>query len=504
MMRRLTVGLLLALSFTAVRAARATDIVQDWNRTIRDTIQHDGTNVVNLANPGWSTRSIAMLNTTIYDVFQAFNRTHQPWLVDVHAGPNTSMNAAINQAAFEVLSHCYTGESTILTNDYNARMALIPNGLDKTNGIALGHQIANACVVARNTDVATNSVPYTPGNLPGQWRPDPYHPTQQAWGPEWGAVATFGIPNTTSFINAIPAPPALNSQEYTDGYNQVKSFGDLNSATRTAHEKETALFWAYDHGGIGPPSVLFLKNLEEIGNQVGNTPEQNARMYAMMSVAEADAAIAAWDAKFTDNFWRPVTAIQEGGAGGAGDADGNANTIGNPTWQPLGAPGTDPNSTSDDFTPPFPSWTSGHATMGGAVFKSLERFYGTNNFGAIPGASGSTFTLTSDELNPLGVPGMTRSYSSFTQDPSTWGLGMEGQENTPESENGMSRIYLGIHWIWDQKDGTAMGENIANYIADNFFQAVPEPASAGLLWAAILGGVALRRRLRKEQPRSAV
>src|SRR5699024_2316194 len=99
------------------------------------------------------------------------------------------------------------------------------------------------------------------------------------------------------------------------------------------------------------------------------------------------------------NLWRPVAGIQEAGTGGPGDADGNPDTIGDPNWRPLGAPGNSTGDMKDDFTPPFPSWTSGHATMGGAVFKSLELFYGTNVFDEIDGVIGNNpdFTLTSQE-----------------------------------------------------------------------------------------------------------
>ena len=151
------------------------------------------------------------------------------------------------------------------------------------------------------------------------------------------------------FINALTPPPALNSPEYTTAFNQVKSYGALNSTTRTADETEMGLFWGYDRATMGPPPVLFDRNLEDIGKQVGNTPAQNARMFAMASVAMADAAIAAWDAKFTKNYWRPVTAIHEAGNDGSGFNDGNPNTVGDVNWRPLGAPGADPNSTSRRF-----------------------------------------------------------------------------------------------------------------------------------------------------------
>ena len=80
---------------------------------------------------------------------------------------------------------------------------------------------------------------------------------------------------------------------------------------------------------MGPPPVLFDRNLQDIALAMGNTERENARLFAMASVAMADAATAAWDAKFEDNYWRPVTAIREG------DTDGNAATVADVDWKPL-------------------------------------------------------------------------------------------------------------------------------------------------------------------------
>jgi hypothetical protein len=441
---------------------------------MRNVLQQDGTRPTNQANPGWSTRAVAMVNTAIYDVFQSFDRTHQPFLVDTRAQPNTSLDAAVHQAAYEVLLNTYPGEKSMLDADYNARMALIPNGVNKSNGINLGRMIGQACITNRMGDNSNVMMPYTPGTQPGQWRPDPFNPGQSAWGPGWGTVKTFGIPNTTAFINALPSIPAMNSQAYADAYNMVKQYGALNSAVRTSEQTEIGLFWAYDRPAMGPPSVLFVNNLEQIAEQAGNTPAQNARLFAMASVAAADAATAAWDAKFKQNFWRPVAGIHEA------DADGNPNTTADPAWRPLGAPGNDPNSMTDDFTPPFPGWTSGHATIGGAWFKSIELFYGTNSFDQIDGILGNdpVYTLTSQEAGS----GNSRDFSTFTQT----GLLAPGMENSPEGENGMSRVYLGVHWIFDQQDGMAMGNDIAEFVAANHFQAIPEPGTLALAAVALL------------------
>jgi len=294
------------------------------------------------------------------------------------------------------------------------------------------------------------------------------------------------------FVSALPPIPALNSQAYTDAFNQVKEYGARVSAVRTAEQEAIGMFWAYDRPTMGPPPVLFVRNLEDVAAAAGNSPAENARMFAMASVAMADAAIAAWDAKYQYNFWRPVAAIHEAGTGGPGDNDGNPDTVADPIWRPLGAPGGTPGDMTDDFTPPFPAWTSGHATMGGAVFKAIELFYGTNDFGqadSLVGADAVTanYTLTSQEAGS----GTSRTFNSFTQS----GVLDVGTENSPEGENGTSRIYLGIHWIFDQRDGITLGNNIASYVANNHFQAIPEPSTLSLaaVGLAVLGLGTIRR-----------
>lgn len=476
--------MLFAAALVAPTAARA-DLVLDWNATLRRAVKHDGNNAVNKANPGWATRSMAMLNGAIFDSFQAKDRTFQPFLVDTNAAPGTSLNAAINEAARSVLLSAYGGESTIINDDYNARMSAIPAGAAKTNGIALGQYIANQYIANRNADHSDDMVPYTlPTPGPGIWEPDPFHPTQQAWGPGWGMVTPFAIPNTTDFVNALPAIPTLDSAAYADAFNLTKAYGDLNSVVRTPDQTAMGLFWGYDHAGLGPPPVLYNQNLAEIAAQAGNTPEENARLFTMASVSMADAAISAWDAKFKYNFWRPVTAIQKA------DTDGNPNTLADPNWRPLGAPGADHSTSDDDFTPPFPAWTSGHATMGGALFKSLELFYGTNEFDAIDGILGDDLSYTLTSAEPGG--GLARQFATFTQ---IAPLAI-GAEDSPEGENGTSRIYLGIHWMFDQQDGITLGHNVADFVFNNCMTPVPEPST----WAlAMLGAAALLLTARRKR-----
>jgi membrane-associated phospholipid phosphatase len=167
-----------------------------------------------------------------------------------------------------------------------------------------------------------------------------------------------------------------------------------------------------------------------------NNLTQDARMFGLVNLAMGDAGIAAWNAKYTYNRWRPITAIR------LANTDGNPATVADPTWTPLGSPG---NPGQPSFTPPFPSYVSGHATFGSALFTTLADFYGTNNV---------HFTLTSDEL-----PGVTRSYTSFSQ---------------ASYENAMSRIYLGLHFWFDESAGMTVGKAIATNVFDNDLTSSPK------------------------------
>jgi hypothetical protein len=477
------------------------DPVLDWNSTMRSVIN----DVPSKANPGLSTRAIGMMNAAIYDVYQSVDRTHQPFLAK-HFSPAAGANleAAVAQAAFDILQDCYL-ESGIQTTHYNNRINdIVGSGETPANinsGKALGAAIAAKYIHKHLNDGWDNPGTYAPTAGPGHWSTDPYFnenqgpvQMQSGWGPGWGDVKPWVMQSNDQFDSVlVDIEPVLDltSPKYTAAYNQVINYGAktvygaANTLTsRSTDQTNIGKFWGYDVPSVGPPPVLFLKNLADIADQANNTPEQNARLFAMASVAMADAAIASWDVKFDTDFWRPVTAII------AGDSDTNPDTQGDSDWRPLGAPGhgiMDP-----DFTPPFPAYTSGHATMGGALFKTLQMFYGVNEWADIPGVSGTEFYLTSDELT--GADG-TRMFERFTE-PDLDAMAASLDALSPEGENAISRIFLGIHWIFDATDGIRLGNAIAGYSAENHFLAVPEPTAASclLVSTAILTSTARRRR----------
>ena len=177
--------------------------------------------------------------------------------------------------------------------------------------------------------------------------------------------------------------------------------------------------------------------------------EQNSRLFALLNMATADAAIAAWDAKFDAALWRPVTAILLD--------DGNPSTLADPTW------------TSLLSTPPFPAYTSGHSTFSAAAGGVLSDYFDTDllNFSVV----------TEDTLNL--APGYTRNFTSISD---------------AVDEAGMSRIYGGIHFQFDNEDGKIAGAQIGDYVTANYLRAVPEPGTAML--AFFSGSLLLVRRRR--------
>lgn len=407
----------IGVSFLFASAARA-DVIVDWNNITIETIRAD----TSLPGPVHSARVFAMVHAAMYDAVNSVTPTHEAYLTKVATATETSAEAAAIEAAYTVLVNLYPARQSVLDASRAESLAAIPEGLKKESGLSLGEYIGEQMLLARAFDNALEVVPYTPGTDPGNWRPS-FPDFSPGYAPHWNQVKPFVLPGGAMF--RPPPPPALDSPEYTAAYNEVKEFGELNSAVRTADQTEIGLFWAYDVGTFGPPTIQKNQNLQQIVAQMGNTFSETARLFALMNLAMADAGCVAWEAKYTYDFWRPITAIREG------ENDGNPDTEGDPSWLPLGAPGR---GIVPDFTPPFPAYVSGHATFGAAAFKIFELFYGTNDV---------SYTLYSEEID------VSRNYTSFSQ---------------AAVENGRSRIYLGIHWDFDAVYGVECGAKVGEYV----------------------------------------
>ena len=238
--------------------------------------------------------------------------------------------------------------------------------------------------------------------------------------PQWGGVTPFGIQSIAPYMP--PGPPALDSQQYADDLNLTEELGGVNSTMRTQDETESAQYWADASGTMTPPGH-WNQIAQDVSLRKGLSLAENAQLFFVLNVAVADAGIVCWDAKYTYDFWRPVTAIRNA------DQDGNPNTTADPNWTPLWP------------TPAFPEYTSGHSTFSGAASTVLAGFFGTDKV---------SFSDAGDPSQPY-----TRSFTSFSQ---------------AADEAGMSRIYGGIHFMSANLDGLASGRAIGQYVANHLMQ----------------------------------
>jgi hypothetical protein len=385
--------------------------------------------------PPIASRALAIVHTAVYDAVNAIDRTHEVYAVDVLAAPSSSREAAVAAAAHGVLLNLFPAQAATFNAALTASLATIPDGAAENLGVALGANVAAQMLALRANDGSATVVSYTPGADPGDWQPTP-PANAPALLPQWADLTPFAMNTPSQFSPS--GIPALTSEEYTAAFNEVKAIGDINSATRTADQTDIARFWANGGGTATPPGHLNIL-AQVVAEQEGNSLSENARLFAMLNVALADAAIMCWGAKFATDYWRPITGIR------AADTDGNPDTAQDPAWTPL------------IVTPPFPSYVSGHSSFSGAAAAVLKEFFGTDSI---------AFTLPSE--NPAVAD---RNYTSFSQ---------------AAEESADSRLYGGIHWSFDNEDGLTAGTSLGQFVADNFFEAATQGAEAGLVGTTLV------------------
>ena len=389
------------------------DVVTDWNETALLAIKSDRT------APPKAARALAMMHVAIYDAVNGISQMHEPYFVNVKAADGALPEAAASVAARLVLLRLFPAQQAAFDATYNKVMRAIPQGEEKRSSIDWGEHVAQTLLAERAKDGAQATVIYASRNPVGVWRP-----TEPAFAkpalPQWPGVKPFAMTSAAQFRPAMP--PALISAAYADDFNKTKELGAKNSATRTAEQTTIAQFWADGPGTVTPPGHWNVI-ARELAVQRGNSMEENARLFALLNIAEADAGILCWDCKYACNFWRPITAIQNA------DLDENPATEKDADWMPLLA------------TPPFPEYTSGHSSFSSAGATVLAAFFGTDR---IP------FTTASED-----VPGVSRTYTSFSE---------------AAAEAGMSRIYGGIHFMSANTQGVESGARLGRFVMENFLK----------------------------------
>lgn len=435
-----------AVAFAALVPSTQASIVMDWNAIALNAIDANSTSAPEAG------RNLATLHAAIYDAVIGIDGSHQTFHVAGAAPAGASKEAAAASAAKAILSQLYPTMAGAFETLYQTQIDSIADSPARTAGINWGSSVATQTYNWRLTDGASNAAttPYTPSGLLGGWAQTPpayqYPPDL----PGWGNVTPFAMTSSNQLRPTGPA--ALSSLQYAADYQQVYELGARNGSLRTADQTEAALFWADRTGTVTTTGHWNQIARHLLGVESGIVNE--ALVLAALNVTMADAGIAAWDAKYAYDRWRPLNGIAYG------DFDGNDLTVGDilagsaDGWQPL----------LDN--PATPEYLSEHATLSAAAAEILKHYLGD---------VGLTYWGDTDGD---GIGDTLRTWASLTD---------------ASDEAGMAQIYAGINFAYSVNDGQTTGENVASHVLNNYFAQIPEPGAL-LMGLSALSMVLIRRR----------
>lgn len=508
-------------------AARA-DVITSWNQYLLDNVIREDNKNPNPPGqpvnpyalgdkPPVVARQLAMIHLAMFDAVNAVDRQYQSYAPapapGSYAGANAEVAAIwaahdVSQALFQnsnpvILSRIQSKTNTDLVDNRYAGLSQATLDASKS----LGQFAAQQILTMRANDHATDVVNYpddpaNPGSTTtiktfGHYRMDQFSNGAQlpAASPQWGAVTPFAMTSGNQFRPA--GPPAFTSAAYATAVQEIRTLGDRRryDATRYAGGKlpldvakdlRTAFFWAekglsadgtkVQTGTLTPGGQWNQIATAALGNRQMSLSD-SARLYALLNTGLADAAVAAWETKYTYDLWRPIHAVRLA-----------ATDPGDPNYNP----GLQPQAGDlpwGDWLPMIPTsnhpeYISGHSTFSGAAAEILTALLGPN----------PTFTISGDDalkIDANGLPDPTgtkesRTYTSF------WDAA---------NEAGRSRIVGGIHYQFSNLDGLATGKSVGDWVLAGMLAPVPEPGTVGTL--LVIAGVAGLRRGRRPVRRAA-
>ena len=399
-----------ALAQDSLEAAATVTPVVKWNRTLLVIVRTKGAQPATV-HP---TRSFAIMHAAMYDAVNAIDRSHEPYLVELERVPAAaSQDAAASVAAHDVLSALYPAFQTTLDSQLSEELAGLPADARRTQGEAVGHAVAAAVLDLRRDDgSAAQPIPFVFINAPGRYQSTPPNFPPEPQFTHWSHVMPFVLRRADQFRPG--PPPALTSDAYGDSFNQVKALGIADSTAATPGEKLIGRFW---NGAI---QNYWNEIAQTATLRQGLTTANSARLFALLNLSLADSVIAFYDAKYTYNFWRPVTAIR------AAALRTNPATQPDPNWLPEAVK-----------TPNDPSYPGAHAAISASAQTVLIAFFEKDDF---------SLDVTSEVL-----PGTARHFESFS---------------AAEREASLSRIFAGVHFSTDEQAGETLGRRVADFVID--------------------------------------
>ncbi len=359
-------------------------------------------------DPLAQSRAFAILHAAIHNAANAIDPRFASYAVGLPAGREASLDAAVAAASRHVLVALIPTQRTLIEDAYTRELARVADGAAKDAGIKVGEASARAMLAWREKDGSdpASQPAYAPKTAAGEYQFTP--PFNAAFFTGWGKVVPFGIDVAQ---HRLRGPYPLESAKYTADFDEVKQIGRAGSTTRTADQSEIAKFWYED-------SPLGWNRIAAAAIESADLDAHDAaRVLALVHFAMTDGFISGFEGKYHFRFWRPITAIR-----GAA-TDGNSSTEPDSSWEPF------------LVTPPVPDYPSTHTVLGAAAAEVLIARFGDS----------ATFTATSVTL-----PGVTRNFRSFSE---------------AATENGLSRIYAGIHFRRAVTDGYQLGRDVGRKVS---------------------------------------
>jgi len=398
-------ALVAALCLSAgVGTARA-DAVLDWNATAA---------ALPIPAPPVHARVMAAMHGAVHDAINAIEPRFEAYRFSIETPAGASIDAAAASAAHGVLAALVPSQKAALDTALAQSLAKVGDERSKTDGVAVGKAAADRMLAWRAKDNFDAKAEDKPGTGAGVWQRTPPGLMPGAL-PQLGGVTPFVLKSVDQF--AAKGRPALSSREFARDLDEVKRLGGRHSTERTADQTAVAVFWS----GNEIPQLNAVARAASQARKL--SMHDNARLFALLHTAAADALIVAFKIKYQDNAWRPITAIRAGHAGVAAD----------PNWESL------------LITPPHPDYPSGHCIATGAVAQVMREFFGSDE-------------VKFSYVFPPGL-GMMRSYTSLAQ---------------IEKEMEDARAFAGIHFRSTNEHSTELGRKVGAYAVANHLR----PAAA--------------------------
>ena len=418
------VGILALAATASLQAASARshkpvvvppDAVVTWNTYTVNAVR--ASTPTKLQTDGMVYMSYAQ--AAVYDAVTKLMGRYQPYHdFAFTVVPGASVQAAVAAASQTILDHYLPDQQATVDAEYSAYLATLSG--DVADGVALGQAAANDIIALRTGDGLNNTaVPSYGGNGPilaGQWQLQPGQKVQTPW---YATMRPFLLDEPNQF--RAPPPPALTSHLYARDLNETEAYGAINSTVRTPDETAIAYFW------VGFNVNQYNTTFQNVIAQHSMDLVDAAHLLAMGNIVTTDAGIACYDSKFFYQFWRPITAIQNA------DKDNNPDTTADPTWQPL-LP-----------VPGHPEYPSQHGCFTSAFADTLAAALHTQHLDVtIPGGQGGSNMLS------------TTQHFNNVQD--------------IDKQVVDARVWLGFHFRNSVQQGERVGDHVANWELDRFFQ----------------------------------